>query len=830
MPPNDVAEEDSGNIKVCVRVRPFASREQGETLCIRMPTSTAVVCSDGKGKPNTFDFDRSYWSHQPKDRTFATQQTLMEELGEKILENARNGYNNCLFAYGQTGSGKTHSVLGMNDPPEMRGLLPRCIEALFQMIDEQHAENREGHSVIYNAQVSYMEIYNEQLRDLLIPVDDRNKQKLDVRQHPKFGTFVPGLSENAVTKEEEVQRMIDFGAKTRSVAATAMNAGSSRSHCIFTFVLERKAKELGKESESRAKVNLVDLAGSERQKKTEAGGDRLKEGAMINQSLTTLAQVINKLAEAGEIAAKGKKVAVGDFVPFRNSKLTHLLQESLAGNSKTVMMAAVSPALSNFEETMSTLRFAQTCKNVKTKAVKNEESKADMLQDLQAELEQLKAMESKPGVLTQEAKVKELENLRQQFMKDFQDSLKEAKEREEVRTQALEDMGLSTDELASAFAMDKNCPQLVNISEDPSLSGALIYFLAENEDTFIGAGKENKIEMKGLSIANWMCALYNQANDKVFLKLMNQEGKPLQEGQTRQGRLLVNGKPPAPERELKHMDRIMFGHAYLFRVVVPLHAEDPGTIKQEAISAGIEDALNDVVNDEDPAFQEVRAVMDTITDRIGPEKVQEFLHVFTEHFPMIEEGNKITSQVRPHDRLRFQLEVCSDIATYTTDEPELVVRLYQEDDAGEEQVLGIVELSDYVERLERLRELYTIFEHEGTADTHWDFGTDPWGFYSYDELQNQLVKLKNKLVQADSNGGAIGVEQVFALSRVTHRFMRKNSGLTYPNSPKNNSPSSPNSPKSPKKRLTHTTSWADSHKGSHHVHRSNSAPSRTWKM
>jgi len=626
-----------------------------------------------------------------------------------------------------------------------------------------------------------------------------------------------------------VQKMIDFGAKTRSVAATAMNAGSSRSHCIFTFVLEKEAKERSKQSESRSKVNLVDLAGSERQKKTESAGDRLKEGAMINQSLTTLAQVINKLAEASE------KAAGGDFVPFRNSKLTHLLQESLSGNSKTVMMAAVSPALSNFEETMSTLRFAQTCKNVKTKAVKNEESKASMLDDLQRELEELKAMEGKPGVLTDEQRVTELETLRSQFQKDFEQQLKEAKEQEELRAVALEDMGLSTDELASAFGVNKNAPQLVNISEDPSLSGALIYFLAENTATWIGAGKDNKIEMKGLGITNFMCSLHNTDNDRVFLTLINQEGKPLEKGQTRQGRLLVNGKPPAQDTELKHMDRVMFGHAYLFRLVIPLHADDPGRITQEAVSAGIEDALHEVMDDQDdPAFHEVRAVMDTITDRIGPERVKEFLHTFSEHFPLVEEGNRITAKVRPSDKLRFQMEVCSDIMTYTSDEPELVIRLYQEDDGGMEKVVGIVELPDYVERLERMREIQEIFDHGGSADTHWDFGTDPWGFYSYQEILTQMRKLTDKILNLDPREGAAAIEKAFALNRLKQRYLRKNS-MHYPHATGSapGSPSSPLSPGTPKTKNRVISAWADSHAGS--LPRSSSVPihqrnvRRGWK-
>ncbi|CAE7190037.1 KIF13B [Symbiodinium pilosum] len=343
-----------------------------------------------------------------------------------------DGFNNCLFAYGQTGSGKTHSVLGADDPPENRGLLPRILLELFKRIEttrssakvefqcqawQEHAEfdycssRREPEPTPRTWQVSYLEIYNEQIRDLLVPLTDKPAKLTApllqvelVRHHPKLGIYVAGLTTNAVTTYEEVQSILDFGAKSRSVprgckgsvgasgfnevcfVGLARNSASSRSHCIFNFVLLKREVADGVDSEQRASVNLVDLAGSERQKKTGASGSLLKEGAMINQSLSNLALVINKLAASGRDDGKA------DFVPFRNSKLTHILQlgwsykehpmlpqdfdgqESLSGNSKTVMIAALSPALSNFDETLSTLKFAraQTCKNVATKAVRNQ--------------------------------------------------------------------------------------------------------------------------------------------------------------------------------------------------------------------------------------------------------------------------------------------------------------------------------------------------------------------------------------------------------------------------------------------------------------------------
>jgi len=542
---------------------------------------------------------------------------------------------------------------------------------------------------------------------------------------------------------------------------------------------------------------------------------------MINLSLTTLAQVINKLAEFSS-AGKGK---LGDFVPFRNSKLTNLLQESLSGNSKTALIAAVSPALSNFEETMSTLRFAQTCKKVTTKAKKNEESKADMLSDLQRELEELKALKEKGGKaeLSSEDKMKELEALRAMYEKDFADELADSKKLQEMRNCVLEDMGLSTDELASAFEMDKNNPQLVNISDDPGAgTGALIYFLAEDEETVIGTGEKAKIQLSGLGLSPFVCSIYNNKNATVFLKLLNSSGEALKEGDPKpQFRLLVNGKTVPAETTLKHQDKVSIGHAYVFRVVVPLHQYDVTQVSAAEVSKGIEDALMTVLKEESDAFIETRSAMDTIHERIGPEKTKDFLDTFTQHYPLVVEGNKITKEVRPQDELRFQLEVCHDMKTYTEDEPELVVRLYKMRNDGEEDVVGIVELPDYVERLQRMRDIHRKHSRDGPTGLHWGFGSDPWGFYSYKELRHELKRLQEKVLHSDPRAGERGIMQAMALAGVDNPNSKPKSPKSpskAPKSPQNIvNPGGVASPKqkngsSPKGgRYTGPISWSDSH-------------------
>lgn len=390
-------EEASPTIKVCVRVRPFIkeeySRDGGQPVrCVDMLTrhkvelwrdaSLAAAGVRDESNSRTFEFDRSYWSFNKDDSNFATQATVYEELGKTLLNHAISGFNNCIFAYGQTASGKSHSVLGDMHDSEQRGLLPRIVEGLFQ----HFSELPEGTTC--KCLVSFIEIYNEQIRDLLTPngysaMGSNRKSmmkgggdvKLEVRQHAVLGTYIPGLVESAAGSCNEVLDLIDYGTTIRSVGETAMNQNSSRSHCIFTF------KTTVVEPSGQAKMSqthLVDLAGSERTKRTGATGDRLKEGVAINRSLSTLARVISALA-AGDGPA-----------PFRESKLTYILKESLCGNSKTVMMAAISPSAADYDETLSTLKFAQSVKKVQTHAVVNEVNERGIEAQLREELQRLK--------------------------------------------------------------------------------------------------------------------------------------------------------------------------------------------------------------------------------------------------------------------------------------------------------------------------------------------------------------------------------------------------------------------------------------------------------
>ncbi|XP_035807342.2 kinesin-like protein KIF1B isoform X3 [Amphiprion ocellaris] len=373
------------SVKVAVRVRPFNSRETSkDSKCIiQMQGNTTTILNPKAPKEpaKTFSFDYSYWSHTtPEDPCFASQNLVYNDIGKEMLEHAFEGYNVCIFAYGQTGAGKSYTMMGKQEEGQ-EGIIPMLCEDLFEKINED--SNKEELS--YSVEVSYMEIYCERVRDLLNP---KNKGNLRVREHPLLGPYVEDLSKLAVTSYTDIADLMDAGNKARTVAATNMNETSSRSHAVFTIVFTQRKhdSETDLSTEKVSKISLVDLAGSERADSTGAKGTRLKEGANINKSLTTLGKVISALAE---VSKKKKKT---DFIPYRDSVLTWLLRENLGGNSRTAMVAALSPADINYDETLSTLRYADRAKNIKCNAVINEDPNNKLVRELKDEVARLKEL------------------------------------------------------------------------------------------------------------------------------------------------------------------------------------------------------------------------------------------------------------------------------------------------------------------------------------------------------------------------------------------------------------------------------------------------------
>jgi hypothetical protein len=356
------------SIQVGVRVRPFNSREKDrESVCIiEMPGNNQTIIKDELGREKKFTFDHSFWSHdgfrtlengylEPEDDKYADQKYVFETVGKQILDNAWQGYHCCLFAYGQTGSGKSYSMVGYGSN---KGIVPISCDEIFKRISMNEDKEK-----IFEVQVSMLEIYNEKVQDLLIKPDKRPPHGLKIRESKVLGIFVDGLSKYPVTSYEQISKKMDEGYNNRTIGSTLMNATSSRAHTIVTIEFKQITMVAKKKSEKLSMINLVDLAGSERSGSTGATGDRLKEGCNINKSLLILGNVINCLAD--KAIGKNKNM----LPPYRDSALTRILQNALGGNSKTVMICALSPASINYEETLSTLRYADRAKKIQNKAV-----------------------------------------------------------------------------------------------------------------------------------------------------------------------------------------------------------------------------------------------------------------------------------------------------------------------------------------------------------------------------------------------------------------------------------------------------------------------------
>ncbi|XP_066303971.1 centromere-associated protein E-like isoform X4 [Branchiostoma lanceolatum] len=399
MPPRSRSSADSNDaFKVAIRVRPLIARERKSGAQMYWSCDTKQIFqlgSDGKQTGPGHFFDRVF-DHEE------TTQDVYDEIAQPIIESVMEGYNGTIFAYGQTSSGKTYTMMGDG---QSEGIIPNAIDNMFHYID-QHPDRE------YLFRVSFMEIYNETVSDLLAAKDSKpGPGGLQIREHLEGGTYVANLEEKLVRSKDEVLDWMKKGEKKRHVAGTNMNERSSRSHTIFRVIIESREQGAKDDAVNVSQLNLVDLAGSERASQTGAEGQRLKESGAINQSLLTLSNVIRKLSECPP---------EGAYIAYRDSKLTRILQMSLGGNSKTAVICAVTPA--EEEQTKSTLQFATTSKSIKNKPVVNEVlSEMAMLNRAKKEIanlqKKIKEMNSQTGFLTLE---QDNEELRQQLQEKEQ--------------------------------------------------------------------------------------------------------------------------------------------------------------------------------------------------------------------------------------------------------------------------------------------------------------------------------------------------------------------------------------------------------------------------
>ncbi|XP_072744090.1 kinesin-like protein unc-104 isoform X10 [Anoplolepis gracilipes] len=574
------------SVKVAVRVRPFNHREiTRQAQCIIDMTGSTTSIMNPKATPGSkeavksFNYDYSYFSMDPNDENYSSQLMVYKDIGEEMLEHAFEGYNVCIFAYGQTGAGKSYTMMGKQEEGQ-EGIIPQICKDLFRKISYTSNERLK-----YSVEVSYMEIYCERVRDLLNP---KNRGNLRVREHPLYGPYVEDLSKLAVLSYEDIHDLIDEGNKARTVAATNMNETSSRSHAVFTIFFTQQQQDCatGLMTEKVSKISLVDLAGSERADSTGAKGTRLKEGANINKSLTTLGKVISALAE---IATKKKKKA--DFIPYRDSVLTWLLRENLGGNSKTAMIAAISPADINYDETLSTLRYADRAKQIVCKAVVNEDANARLIRELKEEIQKLRELLKQEGIDVQEGdeiirtnkrneedtketrsrlsshatstiaeeavdQLQASEKLIAELNETWEEKLKRTESIRLQREAVFAEMGVAVKEdgVTVGVFSPKKTPHLVNLNEDPLMSECLIYYIKDGF-TRIGSAEAiipQDVQLCGPHILSEHCVFENHEG---IITLIPKKG----------ALIYVNGREVTEPLVLTTGSRVILGKSHVFR-------------------------------------------------------------------------------------------------------------------------------------------------------------------------------------------------------------------------------------------------------------------------
>lgn len=555
------------SVKVAVRLRPMNLREKElEAKCIihmegNKTTITNLKITEGSSgdfgreRIKTFTYDHSYCSVDCRSLKFVSQEKIFKELGTDVLKAAFEGYNACIFAYGQTGSGKSYTMMGN---PEDVGLIPRICQGLYDRI----AGKSNWNEASFRTEVSYLEIYNERVRDLLRRKSTKN-YNLRVREHPKEGPYVEDLSKHLVQNYSDVEELMEAGNVNRTTAATEMNDVSSRSHAIFTINFTQAKFDAEMPCETISKIHLVDLAGSERADATGATGVRLKEGGNINKSLVTLGNVISALADLSQDGTNYQTKKKQVFVPYRDSVLTWLLKDSLGGNSKTIMIATISPADVNYGETLSTLRYANRAKNIINKPTINEDSNVKLIRELRAEIARLKALLAQgnqialldsPTALSMEEKLHQNEARVEELTKEWTNKWNETQNILKEETLALRKEGIGV-------VLDSELPHLIGIDDDLLSTGIILYHLKEGK-TYVGredAATEQDIVLHGLDLESEHC-IFENLNNRVTVI-------PLNDAQCS-----VNGNPIKEPTKLNQGAVILLGRTNMFRFNHPKEA------------------------------------------------------------------------------------------------------------------------------------------------------------------------------------------------------------------------------------------------------------------
>nr|XP_039324709.1 stAR-related lipid transfer protein 9 isoform X2 [Saimiri boliviensis boliviensis] len=583
------------NVRVAVRVRPLSKREtkEGGRIIVEVDGKVAKIRNlkvdsrpegfgDSREKVVAFGFDYCYWSVNPEDPHYASQDVVFQDLGMEVLSGVAKGYNISVFAYGQTGSGKTYTMLGT---PASVGLTPRICEGLF--VREEDCASLPSSCRI---KVSFLEIYNERVRDLLKQSSQKKSYALRVREHPEMGPYVQGLSQHVVTNYKQVIQLLEEGIANRITAATHVHEASSRSHAIFTIHYTQAILENNLPSEMASKINLVDLAGSERADPSYCK-DRITEGANINKSLVTLGIVISTLAQNSQVFSSCQSLNSsvsngGDsgilsspsgissggapsrrpfFIPYRDSVLTWLLKDSLGGNSKTIMIATVSPAHTSYSETMSTLRYASSAKNIINKPQVNEDANVKLIRELREEIERLKTLllsfELRNFTSLNDEKDENLKKLVLQNELKIDQLTKDWTQKWNDWQALMEHYSVDINRRRAGVVIDSSLPHLMALEDDVLSTGVVLYHLKEGTTKIgrIDSEQEQDIVLQGQWIERDHCTITSACGIVVL--------RP-----ARGARCTVNGREVTASCRLTQGAVITLGKAQKFRFNHPAEA------------------------------------------------------------------------------------------------------------------------------------------------------------------------------------------------------------------------------------------------------------------
>jgi len=702
------------SVKVAVRVRPFNGREKDrKAKCIiemSGPQTKIHNPETPKAEPRTFAFDFSYWSHdsfvdndgymEPEPGSnYASQLQVFEDLGKGVLNNAYEGYNTSLFAYGQTGAGKSYSMVGYG---KNKGIVPITCDNLFQKITSSTDGTK------YEVKFSMLEIYSEQVRDLLSKTNP--KGGLPVRENPKLGLFYVGdLKKVAVGSYEEIDRRIEEGTANRTVASTQMNATSSRAHTVVTIEFTQKQMQNGAEMAKQSVMNLVDLAGSERAESTGATGDRLKEGAAINKSLSALGNVISALADLSTGKGKGKV-----RVPYRDSALTKLLMNALGGNSKTIMIAAVSPADINYDESLGTLRYADRAKKIKNKATVNENPIDKLIRELREENEKLKQslgggpvdLGSQGAGMSEDEKAELRAQIEAEYRAQIEANAALMNDNSDfsAQLQASRSEDAVLVKQAAKAKEDLDRPRLTNLNEDPMLSGVVHHYIATEKTIVIGrkdGDTQPDIVLTGLGVQkNHASVTFSDGAFKIAPGQSNAKVK-------------VNGKSISSEHTLHHKDRVVLGSNHLYVFHNPTNPDPEDADKPPPDTIDWEFAQKELAEHSGFSTEGLSAEQARVQERV------------LELLPMISEVNAVSEELNKYRH--FEL-VLLGAATQDDNETKVVIQMKDLNTGN----LWLWERDKFVNRRYMMQEMYQQYLDEDETwktvekdqDPFWDAPED----------------------------------------------------------------------------------------------------------